>query len=392
MPSTARKWFPLVLPLLLLVSACNELGIPNPFQPPPTAVITADPQSGTVVAPATITFDATDSTGDVQTYQWFVDGAPAGTGSELTYRFEAAGVYTVQLVVTGRGGEDETSLSYTVLAESAFSITLVFEEGAFTPEQQGMIRAAADRWEQLVVGAIPPNSEMPPAIRDSCLASISGVGGGVISPELGDVDLFGGLLVFIRSFYEDSSLLGRGGPCYWNGRLPNYGFVMVNDANLGSMTSTATLTQVMTHELGHILGVGPLWRMRGEDLLRPGTAHCLDSSLDPGLPRTYKGAGGVAEYLLLGGEGEPPTDPTCGHWQESRFGNEMMTPTTRLSEAATNPDPVSRMTLASLADLGYEVVMALADEYTLPVTSEAVMPAGDVYHYGEPYLVVPREP
>ena len=50
------------------------------------------------------------------------------------------------------------------------------------------------------------------------------------------------------------------------------------------------------------------------------------------------------------------------HWRESVFGNELMTGW--LNSGITNP--LSRITVASMADLGYQVNMNAADSYTPP--------------------------
>jgi hypothetical protein len=47
------------------------------------------------------------------------------------------------------------------------------------------------------------------------------------------------------------------------------------------------------------------------------------------------------------------------HWRESVFGNELMTGT------VNEVNPLSRVTLGSMADLGYAVNLADADPYTL---------------------------
>ena len=47
-----------------------------------------------------------------------------------------------------------------------------------------------------------------------------------------------------------------------------------------------------------------------------------------------------------------------GHWRQSVFGDELMTPA-----FTGNVHPLSRVTVASLADLGYVVNLAAADAY-----------------------------
>ena len=49
------------------------------------------------------------------------------------------------------------------------------------------------------------------------------------------------------------------------------------------------------------------------------------------------------------------------HWRKNVFGPELMSPS-----IAPGSSPLSRVTIASLADMGYEVRMELADAYRLP--------------------------
>jgi hypothetical protein len=81
----------------------------------------------------------------------------------------------------------------------------------------------------------------------------------------------------------------------------------------------------------------------------------------------YTGGRGVAEYSTLGASGNVPVESLGGpgtrdsHWRETTFGSELLT-------GFVNPgfNPVSRMTIASLADLGYQVTLDTADSYSLP--------------------------
>ena len=377
----------LLAALVLLVPACGVVDSVSPGGP--VAAIAADPPSGTVPAPVEVTFDASPSTGNITGYRWQVDGMQVGTSKVLHHTFDVAGDYEVTLVVLAGDVEATTEVTYNVRPVSGFDITLVFEEGSFTAEQRTMMQAAADRWEQMVVGDIPDNSAMPLNIRNSCLAAISQLGGPV-APALQGVDLFDDLLVYVFRYNQNSSTLAQAGPCWWGDRLPNYGFMQVNERHLSMMTTSDSLEHVVIHELGHVLGIGPLWRRTGEDLMRPGLQHCNDSSLDPGIPRTNKGARAVGEYHDLGGVGEPLVSPGCSHWDQATFGNESLVPSRVIRPEGDNLTPVSRMTLGSLHDLGYVVDYGMADAYSLPVHGARVPETGHEYLHGDPRLLTPE--
>jgi hypothetical protein len=69
----------------------------------------------------------------------------------------------------------------------------------------------------------------------------------------------------------------------------------------------------------------------------------------------------------LGGTGNVPVENTGGlgtrngHWRETTFGNELMT-----GFLNSGKNPLSRLTIASLRDLGYIVNLSVADPYKRP--------------------------
>jgi hypothetical protein len=127
-------------------------------------------------------------------------------------------------------------------------------------------------------------------------------------------------------------------------------------ADLASMLSNGTLLGVIEHEMGHVLGIGTIWTDKGL-LVGAGTSNPL-----------FVGAQAKAAYNAIFGTNAAgvPVENTGGsgtrdsHWRESVFGSELMTgwvgPGSRM--------PISRITVASLADLGYSVNMAAADSFT----------------------------
>ncbi len=129
-------------------------------------------------------------------------------------------------------------------------------------------------------------------------------------------------------------------------------------ADLAQMEADGTLHDVIAHEMGHVLGVGTVWDLKGL-LVGAGTAN-----------PTFVGPEAMAEFGALLGDGEAQPVPventggpgtSDGHWRESVFRDELMT---GFVGAAGNP--VSRMTVASFGDLGYQVDPDAAEPYDLP--------------------------
>lgn len=275
---------------------------------------------------------------------------------------------------------------------SEFDIQLVFEPGAFTSAQQQMMHAAAQRWQEVIVGDIPDTSDLAEYYHQACLELI-GDTHGYLQPELENVTYVDDLLVYVHLEPNPASIpasvLAYAGPCILGNRLPNYGVVTINPAQLAMMTQTASLTDVIIHELGHVLGVGTLWRWN--DLIYPTTEHCRNHSLDPDLTLTFEGQLAISQYHGLGGKGHPPTDPSCGHWDENHFKNEALTPYITISPGGNN-NPLSCLTIASLADLGYATDCTYADPYALPPAFQAQSLAPDAIHLrlSEPRILTPH--
>ena len=75
--------------------------------------------------------------------------------------------------------------------------------------------------------------------------------------------------------------------------------------------------------------------------------------------RTLRGGTGRRRAVPVENTGGPGT--ADGHWRETVFRNELM------SGFIGDPgNPLSRMTAASLGDLGYQVDIDAAEPYTLP--------------------------
>lgn len=108
------------------------------------------------------------------------------------------------------------------------------------------------------------------------------------------------------------------------------------------------------HEIAHVLGFGTLWDFGPRVLLAGDTAS------DP----RFTGEEAVASFAAAGGSGLVPVEAdggegtALGHWDEAIFDAELMT---GFVEAPGVNQPLSRISIGSMADLGYEVDLAVAD-------------------------------
>jgi len=222
---------------------------------------------------------------------------------------------------------------------SPFTIEVRFM-GGLTAKQKTAFKKAVDRWTHVIVGDLP-----------SVMADGEVIDDVLIVAQGSDIDGVGGILGQAGPTRLRPSGAGK------SAFLPARGKMAFDTADLKQMEKDGTLLDVITHEMGHVLGIGSVWTFKGL-LKAAGTAN-----------PTFTGANASREYGILKGTGPTPVpvENTGGpgtadaHWRESVFRNELMT-----GFVGKAGNPLSRMTVASLLDLGYVVDLNAAEEYALP--------------------------
>ncbi|MFD3617437.1 leishmanolysin-related zinc metalloendopeptidase [Streptomyces sp. NPDC058676] len=237
---------------------------------------------------------------------------------------------------------------------SPFTIEVRFL-GGLTAHQQDAFTAAADRWAKVIVGDLD-TAVVGDDIIDDLLIEAEGVtidGPGDILGMAGPTDF-------------------RDGTAQFGPMLPAKGVMRFDFADLARMETDGTLVDVITHEMGHVLGIGTLWKPFG---LLTGAG-----GQDP----TFTGPRAQAEFATLVSEAQPVPVPVANfggpgtrdsHWREAVFVNELMSPFISGSN-----NPLSRLTAASLGDLGYQVDLDGAEPYTLPDLLQIARSGGLVPH------------
>lgn len=225
-----------------------------------------------------------------------------------------------------------------------FQITIRFDDVAGGPVPAAVRTAtiqAANRWSRVITGDVPGVTVGPLFIDDFEMVVQMGLLGG--APE-GP----GGVLANARP----TAFRGPGTG------LPYSGITGI-DPNDITMNPGA-LQDVLTHEIGHALGFTPGATVFSQWIVGD----------------TFTGANAVREFNSLFGRAgtSVPLQPGIrAHWDESVFGNELMSPSTAL-----NGDFISRVTIGALADMGYTVNYAAAEAYVPPpivVVPPPVIPA-----------------
>ncbi len=227
-------------------------------------------------------------------------------------------------------------------AEQRFFIDVEFAGGLTTTQQQ-VFAAAGQRWQEVIVA----------------------------DPDIGSPDGESRLTITAQGIFIDgaSGTLGQAAPTHvWtNSGLPARGIMSFDTADLASMEADGSLLDVIVHEMGHVIGIGTLWsnllqgagttnpEFLGQNAMREFAAFLQQETSLP-VPVANQNGPGTAD----------------SHWRENVFVHELMT---GFLNAGVNP--ISRLTIASLEDLGYAVNYQAADQYVLPnALMAAIMGAG----------------
>jgi hypothetical protein len=312
------------------------------------AVVVKD-GSGNVLPGLTVSFVVTAGGGSVANATTTTNAqgiATAGSwkmGSEGTNAVEARVGSLAPVRFTA------TSLAKAPIA-SAYSIAVRYLTVTPTPRQQLAVSSAIARWQSVItrdLADIPVN-----ATANSCWD-----GQPAFNERIDDI------LIFVEFVDIDGAgkILGEAGPCYVrsDNSLPIVGHLKLDAADLRQMEVFGTLDDVVLHEIGHVLGIGTMWPDKG--LLQG------KGGADP----MFLGANAVSAYRAMGGTlAAVPVENTGGdgtrdgHWRESTFGGELMT-----GYISTGGNPLSALTISSLADLGYGANSSAASGYTLGAAS-----------------------
>jgi len=252
--------------------------------------------------------------------------------------------------------------------ESPFKIDVRFL-GGLTDTQQKAFKDAARRWTSIIVG------DLPAVVVDG--------------EEIDDI------LIVAEGVSIDGAgtILGQAGPTRLRPRtagtaslLPAKGIMKFDSADLGKMESAGTLVDVITHEMGHVLGIGTLW---GEKNLLRGVGTMNPRFTGPRARKAYgilKGSGLSTDVPVENRGGIGTRD---SHWREAIFLNELMS-----GFVAEAGNPISSVTVGSLEDIGYTVAPDAAEHFELANVA-ALAEAGKLERRDGPFargVVLPNIP
>ncbi len=239
-------------------------------------------------------------------------------------------------VLLGQSSSTATITDDDAAPPALFDLQIVFS-GGLTPSQQAIFTAAELRWESIITGDVPD----------------------VVVPGFGQID---DLQIDASGVPIDGpgGILGQAGPDFLRpgSSLPAHGRMQFDTADLAALEASGQLQDTILHEMAHVLGFGTIWSNLG--LL-------LNPSSQGGTNPRFTGAQATQEFNARFGQNgtDVPVEATGGqgtadgHWRDSIFNNELMTGFIN----TPGPNPLSRITIAQFADLGYQVDFTPADSY-----------------------------
>jgi hypothetical protein len=329
----------------------------DPAQNHAPVIASFAPVTSSAPAPLTTAFKWAISDVDGQTLTCGLDLDENGTfevtvnncnsSSIRSASFNVTGVHSVTLRVSdGVAAPVLAITTVNVGAASAdqFAITVRLN-GTMTPSQQAAFTTAATRWAQ-VIKTGQSNISLNIAANDC------GTGAPAFNGTIDDIMID----ATIDPIDGVGAILGQAGPCYTrvsNG-LPVYGVMEFDSADVVQLQNAGDFNAVILHEMGHVLGFGTVWT--SPMFSGAGTSNPVITS-----------ATTVGAWQAIGGVGSVPVENSGGpgtqdsHWRESVFNGELMT-----GYIDPGANPMSKVTIACLADMGYGVDLTAADPYALP--------------------------
>jgi leishmanolysin/Big-like domain-containing protein len=358
-----------LVPVLLVVfSACSDLVFDDPsrlksFDLSPLTLSFDDWGEAELVSAAALDVDGQTFPG---TITWTSsDPSVVTVDAAGVVRSVANGTATVRAEIAGLSGQ----VSVTVDAAGPYNLDMILVT-QFSPGRLNALRAVERRIETVIRDELP-----------SVDFRVNTLPAGTCSDTQQPVaEVIDDLRVFVGTAALDGvgGAFAQAGPCVVesSARIPAVGVIRIDEADVdAAAVSDADFEKIVLHEMLHVLGFGTLWVDR--DLLRDPT---LPDSPDADVH--FSGESAIVEFDAAGGaayqggkvpvENEGGAGAVDGHWRETQFGAELMTAGGTVGESIL----MSRITLASLGDVGYTVDFAQADDFEVQLAAP-VSPRGD---------------
>lgn len=305
------------------------------------------------------------------TVDWnVVAGGGALTGSTSTVA-DGSGIATAPTWTLGKNGGTQglraSSGAFQAVASATIQSSLVLDlRWVGTPPTGATLDAftrAADRIRATIIGGMT-SVGMPPGFNNVNQCDANFASTPIPSQSIPGVIIYAAVV----AIDGPGNILGSAGPCLsrdFDMHKTALGTMRFDSADMPGLVSDGRIDAVILHEMLHVMGVGTSWELN--NLL-------LDKS-SPGTQLDTRFTGGQARAACAGTNGGTTTCATSvpvhnadgagsinAHWREATFTNELMTP---FISGGGGPNPMSAMTIQSLADIGYTVNLNTQDGFLL---------------------------
>lgn len=371
--SVSRLLFGSLL-VLVAIGACKDNG-PKAIGPPAALAVTSGNNqmalaNTTVTSPIQIQVrDANGRGVPDQTVSFFVAAGGGFVESTATATTDENGMVTAPIWRLGkraapqilRAVTNALTLDVNATVQTSYKIEVRFwGDQPMTDAQKALFTSAAQRIEGIIIGdIININAQNLPndVLKDFC-----GVTG---QPPLNEIidDLI--IYASVRSIDGPGQTLARAGWCLGrddpnrgNIFFPGVGVMEFDSADIDRFA--ASLQQIITHEMFHVVGVGSIWDVDRNLITGAGGPDPRFTGEQARM--ACQGFGGTVSCLTdVPVENEGGSGSADGHWREATFDTEMMT-----SLIDSGEMPISSMTIGSLIDVGYTVNVLNNDGFTMP--------------------------
>jgi hypothetical protein len=342
-----------------VAAGANQVVLAGTVVPTPIQVLVRG-SNGDPAANETVTFTITAGGGSFVTGGTTAQVSTGSNGIATAPGWRLGKSDVPQIMRATAAGMTRDDITVNILSD--YEITIRFFGDPMSAAQQALFTNAAARLSAIVTGDLVNVDARGGTTNPNtgCQGAVSG------QPNLDEI--IDDVLIYasIDDIDGPGQILAQAGPCFIRPHPINVGpphtavgAMQFDIADLASLSGSGSLQDVITHEMLHVLGFGTIWGSPRNFLQGSGTAD----------PR-YTGAQGIEGCRSIGGSIacaiSVPLENTGGdgtqdsHWRESTFNTELMT---GFLDAGSNP--ISRMTIGALADLGFEVNPAAADDYTI---------------------------
>jgi len=299
--------------------------------------------------------------------QWGISQG-GGTLSAATSVTDADGLATSPTWTLGRSNVPQQlfAISNGVMATvdatitTNYSVDIRYYGDAPSAAVAQVFEGARRRIEAVIVG------DLLDIVLTGFTPVIACVPAGSVEPITGILD---DVMIFVSvdSIDGPGGVLGSAGPCFIRNvdGLTTYGRMRFDRADLNSLLDAGRLEAVILHEMLHVIGIGTLWSTKG--LLSNAGTPTVQFDGPLGRESCVNDHGGITPCInAVPVENCLDLTQSCGagtinsHWKESIFGIELMT-----GFASQTSNPLSRMSIQSLGDLGYQTNALPAEAYSL---------------------------